>query len=178
MERLTDLIIWGEPIPSVFGSGIGDHAYGSASRYGSGYGNGHYGDSTTTGNGMSNGDSPEFEAYWQASIDAFAKNWFESQRQRLAEVRDVAVLAFWWSDARGYPCNGGYYGVPVYPGMIQTVEGPLRLCSEYALHATMAPPGCYNGTRLWIVALHGETRRVHDGKIGALQREILGECVE
>jgi hypothetical protein len=179
MEGLTDLILWGEPIPEPFCSGVGDQTYGSTSRYGSGEGFGRYGDTTLCGDGMSSDESPEFEAYWQAGIDTFAKNWPEYQRQRLAAVRqEGAVLAFWWSDSKGHPCNGGFYDAPAYPGMFQVVEGPLRLCSERALHATMAPPGRYNGTRLWVVALHGETRRVHDGKIGALQREILGECVE
>lgn len=55
------------------------------------------------------------------------------------------------------------------------VTGPLELCSRRALHATLIPPK-WEGKRTWIVALIGELIG-DDEKYGALEREIIGECL-
>ena len=70
--------------------------------------------------------------------------------------------------------NGGS-GDPVIPGTVQEISGPLQLCSEKALHATLAPEK-WQGERLWLVALHGEIA-MEDDKVGALRREIICEVV-
>jgi hypothetical protein len=94
---------------------------------------------------------------------------------RLDELRRAgATLAFWRSDKNGQACNGGS-SAPVSPGKIETVSGPLKICTKNALHATFIPPK-YNGERWWIVALIGEVQ-TDDDKIGALSREIVGECL-
>jgi hypothetical protein len=82
------------------------------------------------------------------------------------------VLALWKSDARGRPSNGGRLG-EAYPGRVDEVAGPLRICTSNALHATLKPDD-WAGTRVWVVALHGEVAWDGD-KCGALKREILGE---
>jgi hypothetical protein len=58
---------------------------------------------------------------------------------------------------------------------VEIAPGPLELCSKGTLHATLLPPK-WKGERWWIVALIGD---VVDGddKLGALQREIVGEAV-
>ena len=89
---------------------------------------------------------------------------------------DVAegTLALWKSGSDGRPCNGGT-GEPVKRGDVQRVNGPLALCGNRALHATLRPND-WKGERVWLVVLRGAILR--DGnKLGALEREILGEVV-
>jgi hypothetical protein len=85
-----------------------------------------------------------------------------------------ATIAFWRSDENGRACNGGRNS-PVSPGTVETIKGPLTLCSNGALHATLIPPK-WEGERVWIVALIGEIVG-DDEKFGALTREIIGECL-
>ena len=61
------------------------------------------------------------------------------------------------------------------PGVVHTAPGPLNLCHAGTLHATLIPPK-WKGARWWIVALIGEVVG-GDEKMGALEREILGECL-
>jgi hypothetical protein len=150
-----------------YGYGYGD-GYGSCDGDGSGYGYGYgYGD----GSGDGYGDG----SYWQATILHFAAKWPADQQRRLTELKEQgATIAFWRSSADGRPCNGGY-GEPVYPGLVQTTPGPLRLCEAGTLHATLNPDK-WQGERWWVVALIDEV--VHDSsKMGALTREILGEAL-
>ena len=88
--------------------------------------------------------------------------------------KEGATIAFWRSDGKGRPCNGGS-GDPVKPGDVQTVPGPLQCCGPRALHATLMPPK-WKGERWWLVALIGEIVGDEE-KYGALTREIIGECV-
>ena len=88
-------------------------------------------------------------------------------------VKDsVGSLGFWRSSQDGKPSNGGS-GEERKVGTIEEVEGPLSICSNQALHATIAP-WKWKGERLWVVALYGEIQR-QDDKMGALKREILAE---
>jgi len=48
-------------------------------------------------------------------------------------------------------------------------------CGDGTLHATLIPPK-WTGDRWWIVALKGEVIG-DDEKYGALEREIIGECL-
>lgn len=166
------------------GEGCGDsYAYGYGYSCGLGYGrdyvDSHYGNgngdysgpvsNARDGSGTGYGDHVE---YWAKAIDVFASRWTQEWRARLAAARaQGAVIAYWRSGADGRPCNGGR-GKPVRVGKMQRVAGPLRLCSDGALHATLLPPD-YAGKRCWIVALYGPTEWLGD-KIGALRREILG----
>ena len=97
------------------------------------------------------------------------------QQQRFAELQKAgAKIAFWRSDANGKAANGGRCD-PVVPGVVHKEHGPLALCERGTLHATLIPPK-WKGERWWIVALIGEIVG-DDEKYGALEREIIGECL-
>jgi len=136
-------------------------------RYGDGYGYGYtYGDGSGCGFGS--------EEYWKKNISYFSEKWPEPQRERLRQLQESGVtIAYWLSDHTGRACNGGRND-PVTVGTIETVEGPLALCTKGTLHATLLPP-MWGGERWWIVALHGEVIGGEE-KYGALKREILGEA--
>ena len=156
--------------PAGDGSGYG-YGYGDGSGYGSGYG---YGDGDGDGYGDGSGDGSGDGDYWRACLDGFAKRWPAAQRERLAAVAKTgATIAYWRSDSAGKACNGGR-NKPVAPGTVETIPGPLSLCGPGALHATLIPPK-WSGERWWIVALIGEVIG-DDEKLGALTREVIGEC--
>ena len=156
METL--LTLDGDGYGDGSGDGYGD-GYGSGSGYGSGYGDG-YGDGSPL--------------YWLAMFKNAVAGWTETQRERLTELyRDASAIAFWKSDAKGLPSNGGKSKQPAEPGRIEEIQGPLQICTHRALHATMQPEK-WKGERLWVVALHGETVW-QDDKCAALKREIIGE---
>ena len=162
-------LAWGQPPEwaktfSGDGSGYGD-GYGDGS--GSGYG---YGDGDGDGYGYGDGD------YWKATISQFALKWPEDQQAKLkAAVYAGAQLAFWRSDNRGMPSNGGSKIEAAAPGVIHTAPGPLQTCQRGTLHATLIPPK-WNGERWWVVAMWGEVVG-DDEKFGCLKREILGEAL-
>ena len=167
---------------SGYGSGYG---YGDGSGYGDGYGSGDgdgygsgdgdgdgYGSGSGSGDGYGYGDG----SYWAAVVPGFAAKWPTAQRERLIALQSAgAKIAYWRSDENGRPANGGNCHNSASPGMVQKIEGPLVLCSEAALHATLIPPK-WKGERWWIVALIGEVQG-DDEKYGALEREIIGECL-
>ncbi len=177
---MESLILRGTP---TVGSGDGDgYGYGYGDGDGDGSGDG-YGDGSGSGSGSGAGDGYGYGSgdgdgdgdYWLATIDWFATKWGVGQQQRLVTLRlEGARIAFWRSRQDGTPANGGR-GMPAYAGKIETVSGPLRICSENALHATVIPPK-WKGDRWWIVALIGEVQEEGD-KLGALTREIIGECL-
>jgi hypothetical protein len=154
-----------------YGSGYG-YGYGDGSGYGSGSGSGYgdgYGDGSGSGDGYGDG------SYWLACLSTFIKRWSTRQVERLRELQAAgAKIAYWRSDEHGKACQGGQ-NKPVSPGTVETVKGPLDICTSHALHATLIPPK-WNGNRLWVVALIGEVVGDED-KYGALQREIIGECL-
>jgi len=128
----------------------------SGSMYGYGYGDGS-------------------ASYWLRCIPFFASKWAQPRINRLAELERLgAKIAFWRSDERGCACQGGKND-PVKPGTIEKVKGPLKICSENALHGTLIPPR-WPGVRLWVVALIGEIVGDED-KYGALEREIIAEVM-
>ena len=152
---------------SGYGSGSG-YGCGSGYGYGDGYGSG-YGDGY--GYGYGDGSGP----YWLATIEGFALKWPLTQQERLASLQAAgAKIAFWRSDAAGRPANGGR-GVVAAPGVVHREKGPLNLFERGTLHATLIPPA-WKGERWWVVALIGEVVG-DDKKMGALEREILGECL-
>jgi hypothetical protein len=169
---------------SGYGSGYGD-GYGSGSGYGSGDGDGSgYGDGDGygsgsgygSGDGYGYGDGDGDKNYWSSTIDWFAAKWSGQQRARLAALRaEGATIAFWRSDKRGRACNGGYSAAPVAAGTVEKIAGPLKVCTKQALHATFLPLK-FEGDRWWIVALIGEVQK-ESSKLGALKREVIGECV-
>ena len=125
--------------------------YGYGDGYGSGYGYG-YGD----------GDGA-LSAYLSHPLVAAA-----------VEAGETVSLGWWRSGTDGQSANGGRtMADPARPGLIQEVPGPLRLCSQHALHASWVPSQ-WDGERWWVVGLLGETRT--DGsKAGALRRLIVEE---
>ena len=168
---------YGSDYGSGDGYGYGDgsgYGYGSGDGYGYGSGDG-YGDGDGDGYGDGSGDGSG--SYWKATIGGFAARWTEAQRQRLADLQKLgqATIAFWWSDEAGRACNGGRSTTTAEPGLVEEIKGPLKVCSARALHATTLPPK-WKGRRLWVVALFGEVQTDED-KLGALKREIIGECV-
>ena len=155
-----------------YGSGYG-YGYGSGS--GDGYGDG-YGDGDGSGDGDGYGDGYGSKEYWLATVDAFASKWPDTLRSRLAALRrEGATIAFWRSDAAGQPANDGCPLEQAAPGVVHTAPGPLALCRAGTLHATFLPPK-WKGERWWIVAMLGEIASDGD-KVGALQREIIGEAL-
>ena len=152
------------------GDGFGD-GYGYGYGYGSGYGYG-YGSGSGSGYGYGDGDG---SGYWALLIPVFAEKWPETTRARYAVLKMAGVrLAYWRSDAAGKAANGGS-GVIAAAGVIHKAPGPLNLCHEGTLHATLIPPK-WEGERWWIVALHGDVVG-DDEKFGCLEREIVGECL-
>ena len=150
-----------------YGDGSGSGS-GSGDGYGDGYGYGY-------GSGYGSGSGSVDKAYWFATIPGFAANWSDHQKERLQTLyREGAVIAFWLSDEKGKPCNGGL-GVPVMPGHVDEESGPLKLCSCGTVHATLLPQK-WKGDRWWIVALIGEVAS-DDDKYGGLRREVIGEAL-
>jgi hypothetical protein len=158
------------------GSGYG-YGDGSGSGYGYGYGSGDgYGYGDGYGDGYGYGYGYGDGSYWLATIPHFASKWPEAQRARFREVEEAGLkLAFWRSDERGLPSNGGGRIEPAAPGVIHIAPGPLSLCAKGTLHATLLPLK-WEGKRWWVVALHGEVIG-DDDKFGCLKREILGEAL-
>ena len=140
------LVLYGA-IPDHFKNGSGD---------GSGYGYGS-------------------KEYWQACLKFFADKWSVAQKARFSLLKKTgATIAYWRSDASGRACNGGSNN-PVSVGAIEKSAGPLVLCQNGVLHATLMPPK-WKGERWWVVALLGNVVGDED-KFGALEREVLGECL-
>jgi hypothetical protein len=86
------------------------------------------------------------------------------------------VAAFWRSTKTGEPANGGT-GTKAVIGLEEVIPGPLKLCGNRALHATINPP-VWKGERWWIVALHEPVQHA-DNKLGSLKRTFLvdlGTC--
>ena len=162
-------------LPAWTSSGYGD-GYG----YGSGYGDvSGSGDGSGDGSGYGYGDGSGYgdrsgDGYWRTVFENAVQSWTAKQRKRLRELSG-AFLAFWKSDKDGYPANGGNLPKPVKVGAIHETSGPLSLCHRGTLHATLTPDK-WQGERLWVVALVGDVA-VSDDKVGALQREVLGEVV-
>jgi hypothetical protein len=163
-----------------YGSGYGSgYGYGDGDGYGDGSGSGDgdgygYGDGDGYGDGYGYGYGSK--EYWLATIDGFAAKWPDTLRSRLSALREQgATIAFWRSDAKGQPANNGGKIEAAQPGVVHTAPGPLHVCRRGTLHATLVPPK-WNGERWWIVAMKGEVRW-DDDKCGALEREIIGECL-
>jgi hypothetical protein len=156
------------------GEGYGDgEGYGSGKGYGDGdggYGDGYcgegYGDGEGygSGEGHGDGDSEEFAAALARSLAP----------DRVRELPQDAVIAFWRSDSEGKPANGGS-GNARTVGMIEEIAGPLAICTKHALHGTFAPQH-WNGSRLWLVALYPPIQRER-AQVASLKREILAEVV-
>jgi hypothetical protein len=135
-----------------YGSGYGD-GYGSG--YGSGYGDGY-------GSGYGDG-SGEISAEYMEAILAPHKT-------------PSATIAFWRSHKDGTPSNGGR-GKKAKEGLVEEIEGPLKICTPNALHGTLRPQD-WKGEHWWIVALH-EPVQAADNKMGSLKRTFikhLGRC--
>jgi hypothetical protein len=171
---------YGDGDGSGYGYGYGDgygYGYGSGSGYGSGYGYGYgdgYGDGYGSGDGYGDG-------YGDGSGSGYLKNatvgfiaMLPEERKAHAEelMRTGAKIAYWRSGKDARPSNGGSAD-PVDIGTVQKIEGPLKICTAKALHATYRLDK-WSGDRIWLVALKGQVVEQED-KLGALEREILAE---
>jgi hypothetical protein len=87
--------------------------------------------------------------------------------------KNEAILAFWRCNKDGTPSNGGS-GNSRYPGYVEEIPGPLKLCTKNALHATMEPQTKWIGEKIFAVALYPPIA-FDDNKMGSLKREILCE---
>lgn len=84
------------------------------------------------------------------------------------------AIGFWKSDSAGRPANGGS-GPAVHVGLVQELAGKLPTsCGEGAFHATL-DISKWNGERLWVVAMYGETRSDGSDKFWGMKREFLAE---
>ena len=145
---------------------------GSGSGYISGYSYG-YGDGSGYGSGDGYGDGSGY-GYWTKIASVAISTWPQALRTRFEDLRNSgAFLGFWKSSKDGKPSNGGQSYDAARHGLIQEVQGPLKICSANALHATLQPDK-WSGERLWIVALLGDVQ-IQEDKAGALRREIIGE---
>jgi hypothetical protein len=162
---------WASQAINGDGSGYG-YGYG----YGCGYGDGSgYGSGCGYGSGSGSG-SGDGSGYWFTLYESSKAKWSEVQQAHLRKCEtEASVLAFWKSHKDGTPSNGGGAIAPASAGMVHISRGPLRLCKNGTLHATMNPDK-WNGERVWVVALFGETVGDQE-KYGALHREIIGEIV-
>ena len=137
--------------------------YGSGDGYGAGYG---YGSGSGSGSGYGSGDGYG-DGYWLAVA--------RQQPEASAALACGATVAYWKSDSHGRPSNGSS-GTVAAVGLVEHLPGPIRDdCGKGQLHAT-GDPTKWEGSRLWLVALHGEVRHDEsDRKMWALKREILAE---
>ena len=116
-----------------------------------------------------------------AACRAAQTGWTAKQRNHLRRLmRQGARIAYWCSDAQGRPANHRMEPAeaPAWaarPGLVQEVAGPLRACSEHALHATLEPHR-WAGCRVWVVGLVGEVVEGAD-RLACLRREIVGEVL-
>ena len=124
-----------------FGSGSG-----SGSGYGYGYGDGY-------GDGYGYGSE-----YFKMLLFSYTPQAGE-------------VLCFWRSIRDGVACNGGTTDRKRVPGDIESVEGPLAICTPRALHGTMNPEK-WKGDYWWIVALR-EPVQQQDDKLASLSRRMV-----
>ncbi len=108
--------------------------------------------------------------------------WTLEQRAHLnALIAHGATIAYYNTDAHGRPANlppdVSGVGWEVKVGLVQKLPpGPLKLCSERALHATLKPH-MWKGNRVWLVGLLGEVREDGGNKFGSLHRENIGEIL-
>lgn len=174
--------VYGYGQVSGSGSGFGGYGHGYEYGHGRGYGRGCYGYSyrgghgcgyscgcgyggpgygfvSGSGHGCGHGDDNASE-YWSAALPD------------LPMPEAGCVLAYWWSDASGRPCNGGN-GRSVCCGLTQTEAGPLKMCGAHTLHATLVPHE-WSGERLWVVAMHPPVIS-YGTKLGSLKRTVLAE---
>ncbi len=137
-------------------------------------GGGDGGDGSGDGSGDGYGYAGDGGDYWIALARAAIQEWCAPEQSRFADLLSTdAVIAFWKSNKEGYSANGGMKTIAAAPGVIEETAGPLEICTENALHATMRPDK-WKGERLWIVALFGGVQ-VDGDKFGARKREIIGE---
>jgi len=168
-----------------YGSGYGD-GYGDGDGYGGGYGYGSgdgydYGDGSGYGSGYGDGDGYGYGYGYgygsgyglkEATV-SFVAMLPDTRKAHAKELlKTGARIAYWRSGKDARPSNGGR-AEPVDIGTIQKIEGPLKICTPKALHATYRLDK-WQGERIWLVALKGEIVEQED-KLGALEREILAE---
>lgn len=109
------------------------------------------------------------------SYDKFFEQFLESTipKETYLKFKKIgAKIAIWKTNKDATPSNGGSGGVRK-AGDVEEVEGPLEICTERALHATLEPQ-IWKGERMFAVALYPPV--VGNGeKYASLKREIIME---
>lgn len=111
-------------------------------------------------------------------METITHSWSEDQVKRLNECLDNGdTIAFWCSDAKGQPCNGGTTIVPAETGDIISLKevSHTTLCTSDALHGTLVPNE-FVGPRVWVCAFRHDVKK-NNNKVGAITREYLGEIL-
>jgi hypothetical protein len=158
-EKYLELVA----ITSGYGDGNGN-GDGDGDGYGYGDGNGYgYGDGYGDGNGNGDGDG-NGDGYGYLLL--------------LLEVSDHdRVKCFWRCTSDGRPANGGGGDTKAAVGAVERIDGPLKICTENALHGTTTPAS-WKGEDWWIVELKRPVQ-VEGDKIASLERRFvkhLGKC--
>jgi len=82
-------------------------------------------------------------------------------KQHLADKNNTApdefIYAFYKSQKDGHPANGGK-GTIAEVGAIHEVKGPLQICTDRALHATLSLND-WDGDALWLVKMYRPWQR-------------------
>jgi len=160
-----------EPVNDYgYGSGSGP-GYGYGYGYGSGYGYG-YGDGDGYGSGSGSGYGYGYGYGYGDGDGSGSGDGLQTYLSCIATAPPNTRLAVWRANADGSPANGGG-GQSRKVGDVETIPGPLKICTSNALHGTLAPRQ-WKGERAFIVALY-EPVAVDGDKIASLKREILAE---
>ena len=108
------------------------------------------------------------KGYWLASIEKIIGS------KKISALKKIGVvLAYWRSTANDEPANGGS-GTKAKVGLIEEIQGPLKICTKQALHGTLNPPK-WKGEKIWIVALYPPVVWQED-KCASLKREFICEA--
>lgn len=115
---------------------------------------------------------PEPHPYSHSGADAISGH----SMKFLADISSESgiVYAFYKSSTDGSPANGGG-GTIATPGALHEIDGPLRICTKNALHATL-DINSWKGSKLWLVKMYEPVEYQPNGaKVASLKREIVRE---
>lgn len=115
---------------------------------------------------------PEPPSYAHSDADAISGH----SMKFLADISSESgiVYAFYKSSTDGSPANGGG-GTIATPGALHEIDGPLRICTKNALHATLDLLS-WKGSKLWLVKMYEPVEYQPNGaKVASLKREIVRE---
>ena len=86
------------------------------------------------------------------------------------------IYAFCNSGIDGLPINGGNLDTVCYEGAIHTVDGPMEICTETALHATFNPLR-WKYEAIWLCKMYYPLIYSDHSKICSQKREIVKRLI-